>query len=135
MNNNYDNNRQTVFHIKLSETKLLINLNSSPTKKTDGPTDGLDFEMNRIMGKPTICICENKDADQLRGIREADQCLCFRYMESTLPLLLKSKISSLCLSSVIVQPGLCQTCSEITLLVFPQGGSNGFLTALCPKKF
>ena len=25
------------------------------------------------MRKPTICICENKDADQLRGNREADQ--------------------------------------------------------------
>ena len=24
------------------------------------------------MGKPTICIGENKDADQLRGNREAD---------------------------------------------------------------
>ena len=24
------------------------------------------------MRKPTICICENKDADQLRGNREAD---------------------------------------------------------------
>ena len=31
------------------------------------------------MGKPTICIGENKDADQLRGNREADQRLCFRY--------------------------------------------------------
>ena len=30
------------------------------------------------MGKPTICIGENKDADQLRGNREADQRLCFR---------------------------------------------------------
>ena len=29
------------------------------------------------MGKPTICIGENKDADQLRGNREADQRLCF----------------------------------------------------------
>ena len=29
------------------------------------------------MGKPTICIGENKDADQLRGDREADQRLCF----------------------------------------------------------
>ena len=28
------------------------------------------------MGKPTICIGENKDADQLRGNREADQRLC-----------------------------------------------------------
>ena len=46
------------------------------------------------MGKPTICICENKDADQLRGNREADQCLCFRYSDSTIPLLLKSEIST-----------------------------------------
>ena len=29
------------------------------------------------MGKPTICIGENKDADQLRGNREADQRLFF----------------------------------------------------------
>ena len=29
------------------------------------------------MRKPAFCICENKDADQLRGNREADQCLCF----------------------------------------------------------
>ena len=46
------------------------------------------------MGKPTICIGENKDADQLRGNREADQRLCFRYSDSTIPLLLKSEISS-----------------------------------------
>ena len=43
------------------------------------------------MGKPTICLGENKDADQLRG---ADQRLCFRYSDSTIPLLLKSEISS-----------------------------------------
>ena len=36
------------------------------------------------MGKPIICICENKDADQLRGNREADQRLCFRYSDSTI---------------------------------------------------
>ena len=29
------------------------------------------------MRKPTFCICENKDADQLRGNREADQHLLF----------------------------------------------------------
>ena len=40
------------------------------------------------MGKPTICIGENKDADQLRGNREADQRLCFHYSDSTIPLLL-----------------------------------------------
>ena len=75
------------------------------------------------MGKPTICIGENKEADQLRGNREADQRLCFRYMDRTIPLLLKSEISSFYLFSVTVQVDLCRTCSEITLLVFPRGGS------------
>ena len=37
------------------------------------------------MRKPAFCICENKDADQLRGNREADQRLCFRYTDSTIP--------------------------------------------------
>ena len=72
------------------------------------------------MRKPAFCICENKDADQLRGDREADQRLCFRYTESTIPLLPKSKISSMKPSSVAVQPGLCRTCSETP--------KTGFLT-------
>ena len=42
-----------------------------------------------------FCICKNKDADQLRGNREADQRLCFRYLDSTIPFLSKSKILSL----------------------------------------
>ena len=52
-------------------------------------------EMSRVMRKPTICICENKDADQLRGNREADLRLCFRYIVNTILLLSKSEISSL----------------------------------------
>ena len=64
------------------------------------------------MRKPAFCICENKDADQLRGNRKADQRLCFRYTDSTIPLLSKSEISSLWSSSVAVQPGLCGTWSE-----------------------
>ena len=67
------------------------------------------------MGKPTICICENKGADQLRSNCEADQRLCFRYTDSKLPLLSKSKISSL-KPSVTVQLGLCWTWSEPKLL-------------------
>ena len=42
-----------------------------------------------------FCICENKGADQLRGNREAGQRLCFRYTDSTIPLLSKSEISCL----------------------------------------
>ena len=64
------------------------------------------------MRKPAFCICENKDADQLRGNREADQRLCFCYTDSTIPLLSKSEILSLKAFSVTVQPGLCQTWSE-----------------------
>ena len=55
------------------------------------------------MGKSTICIGKNKGADQLRGNREADQRLCFRYSDSTVPLLLKSEISRFKLVSVTVQ--------------------------------
>ena len=54
------------------------------------------------MRKPAFCICENKDADQLHGNREADQRLCFRCMYSTIPLLPLSEISSLQPSSVTV---------------------------------
>ena len=35
------------------------------------------LKMSRIVRKPAFCICENIDADQLRGNREADQRLCF----------------------------------------------------------
>ena len=51
--------------------------------------------MSRDVRKPDFCICENKDADQLRGNRKADQRLCFRHLDSTIPLLSKSEISSL----------------------------------------
>ena len=50
--------------------------------------------MSLVMRKPDFCICENKATDQLRGNREADQRLCFRYVDSAIPLLSKSEISS-----------------------------------------
>ena len=53
------------------------------------------YKMSRILRKPDFCICENKDADQLRGNREADQRPCFRYTDRTIPLLPKSETSSL----------------------------------------
>ena len=71
------------------------------------------------MRKPTFCICKNKDADQLRGgNREADQRLCFRFIDSIIPLLSKTEISNCWSSSVAVQPGLCQTRSETRMLFF-----------------
>ena len=77
-------------------------------------------DMSRVVRKPAFCICENKDADQLRGNCEADQGLCFRYIDSTIPLVPKYKISNLQPSCVVVQPGLCGTWSETP--------KTGFLT-------
>ena len=72
------------------------------------------------MRKSGFSICKKKDADQLRGNREADQRLCFRYIDSTISLLPKYEISSLQPSSVVVQAGLCWTWSETQ--------KTGFLT-------
>ena len=55
--------------------------------------------MSRVTRKAVFCICQNKGA-------AGDQRLCFRHVVSSIPLLLKSEISSLYPSSVVVQPGL-----------------------------
>ena len=47
------------------------------------------------MGGPTLNICENKGADQLRGNREADRCLCFRSTGGAIPPLSESENSGL----------------------------------------
>ena len=57
-----------------------------------------------IMTRSTYCVFENKGADQLRGNCEADQRLCFRCTDSTIPLLNpKFQVSShlLCLYSSV----------------------------------
>ena len=77
--------------------------------------------LSHIVRKPDFCLCENKGADQLRSNCEADQRLCFHYMDSTIPLLPKSEITSIYLSSVAAQTGLCQTRSE--------NPKTGFLTS------
>ena len=50
-----------------------------------------------------FCICENRGADQLRGYGAADQSLCFRYIDNTIPLLPKTGILKL---------GFCWTWSK-----------------------
>ena len=47
---------------------------------------GTSRYLNHLMRKPRICICETKGADQLRSNCEADQRLCFRYTDRTIPL-------------------------------------------------
>ena len=56
------------------------------------------------MRKPAFCICENEGADLLCDHDPADQRLCFRYKDRTIPLLPKSEISSLSPSPVAEQP-------------------------------
>ena len=48
--------------------------------------------LSGVMRKPTFCLGENKGADQLRSNCEADQRLCFRYMDSTISLLSESAV-------------------------------------------
>ena len=74
--------------------------------------------LSLVMRKPDFCICENKDDDQLRGNCEADQRFCFRYTDSTIPLLPKYETTSLLPCSVTVQPGLCGTWSETPKIHF-----------------
>ena len=58
--------------------------------------DNVGPGLSRDMRKPFFfCICENKDADQLRSHCAANQRLCFRLTESANPSLPKSEISSL----------------------------------------
>ena len=71
---------------------------------------------------PAICVCENKGTDQLHGSREAVQCLCFRYTDSTISLLPKFQAPSNLLwlySPVCVRPG-----RKPRRPVFSQRGSN-----------
>ena len=81
-----ENGHRNIF-LTLSEGKIVarLSINQQP------------IDLSLVMRKPAFPICENKDADQLRGNCEADQRLCFRYTDSTctIPLLSKSEISSL----------------------------------------
>ena len=80
------------------------------------------------MRKPAFYICENKDADQLRGNCEADQRLCFRFIESTIPLLPKSEFH-------VSNHFLLQTLKKrhtyiYTLFIFSSGLKRNVLTNL-----
>ena len=82
----------------------LLQMAKTPDKKALQEVGS--YQMSQHMRKPTICIGENKAADQLRCYRETDQRLCFCYSDSTIPLL-ESEISSFWPASVSVQAGLC----------------------------
>ena len=66
------------------------------------------YNMSRVMRKTPFCIiiCETKVADQLHGKRVADQCLCFRFIDNTIPLLpINPKFQASSLVLWLLQPG------------------------------
>ena len=63
--------------------------------------------LSRVMRKLAFCISENKGADQLHGNHAADQRLCFRNIEGTIPLLPKSQFKPLNIFCGCT-PGLCR---------------------------
>ena len=79
-----------LLYIKVGYEGVYFSWTCFPDELASLPLDN----MSRIVRKPDFCLCENKGADQLRGNREADQRLCFRYTDSIFPLLLISEISS-----------------------------------------
>ena len=56
---------------------------------------GNKAHMSYVMRKQAFSISENKGADQLHGNHAADRGFCYRYIDSTAPLLPKSEISNL----------------------------------------
>ena len=70
------------------------------------------------MRKPAFCICVNKFAGQLHVNHTTDQHLCFPFIDSTIPVLSKSEISSLYQSSVAVEPCFVGPGRKLQLQVF-----------------
>ena len=60
-------------------------------------------QLSRVIRKPDFCICENNDADLLHSDRAADQCLCFRNIDSAIPI--RNLQLQAVYSPVCVQPG------------------------------
>ena len=84
------------FSCSCSQYQQIWNLIPTPT--LHATRQRMRYELGRE--KTGFLHMRKQKRDQLRGNREADQHLCFRYTDSTIPLLSKSKISSLLPSSV-----------------------------------
>ena len=89
-----------------------------PSFSICGPSGGQTHICHIFHEKANILHKRKQNADQLRCNREADQSLCFRYINSTIPLPLNPKFQSSSPSSVAVQSGWCRTRSETRTLVF-----------------
>ena len=83
-----------------------------------------------MLRKPAFCICKKIHTDQLHCHPTTDQHFKFHYIDSRIPLLPKSEISSLLPSSVAVQPGLCGTWSKTQKIGFLRHFSSITLTGV-----
>ena len=72
-----------IFQVLKGLNKKISRISFKSCENIDVEEDG-PYIMSLVMRKVVFCICENKDADQVRGNREADQRLCFRHTDSTL---------------------------------------------------
>ena len=86
--------------------------------------------LTRCIRQPTICLCETKDADQLCSNCTADQRLCFRFSDSTIPLLLKCKLSCIQPAYVPLQADCCRTWSETQIVGFSHAKAHLTLRSL-----
>ena len=68
--------------------------------------------MGHFMRKPVYAICEQKGADEPARARILISTFVVRYLDSIIPLVSISKISSLYLASVAAQAGLSLPCSK-----------------------
>ena len=96
----------------------LVLLHTDIAMVREGFDQMTNWELEKVIYSDTRKLfCSNKKVQHRGhtieyGSREADQPLCFRFIDSTIPLLSKYKISSLQPSSVVVQPGLYRTLLE-----------------------
>ena len=80
------------------------------------------------MRKPTICICENKGADQLCSYCTADQHLCFAIRIVQPLFFLNPKFQASSLLCQTVKAGLCRIWSEYQIVGFHKQRKFDFLT-------
>ena len=71
-------------------------------------------QLSHVMRKPVYAVCEQQRRRSACASAQSDQRLYFRCLDSMIPLVSTSEISSLHLVSVAAQAGLCLTWSQTT---------------------
>ena len=83
------NRLTTVYYAKTIQRQVKHRLTTVHYAKTK------QRQMSRVKRKQAFAYAKTKGTDQLSSYCTADQRLCLHYIDSTIPLLFKSEISSL----------------------------------------